>query len=102
MFLKLGSAFNVDLCRMLCDGLTWDMHDQTRRSRGEVHIKVSVVSDGTVKEVVEEIATMNISVRHLIIATVIRRLYVGKYLTCAFIRQAYIYRETLLLGHIPY
>ena len=31
MFLKLGFAFNVDLCRMLCDG------------RGEVHIKVSVV-----------------------------------------------------------
>ena len=43
MFLKLWSAFNVDLCRMLCDGWTWDMHDQTRRSRGEVHIKVSVV-----------------------------------------------------------
>ena len=55
-----------------------------------------------VKEVVEEIATMNISVRHLIIATVIRRLYVGKYLICAFIRLAYIHRETLLLGHIPY
>ena len=50
------------------------MHDQTRRSRGEVHIRVSVVWDGMVKEVVVEIATMNISVRHLIIATVIRRL----------------------------
>ena len=43
MVLKLWSAFNVDLCRMFCDGWTWDMHDQTRRSRGEVHIKVSVV-----------------------------------------------------------
>ena len=51
------------------------MHDQTRRSRGEVHIKVSVVWDGIVREVVEEVATITISVRHLIIAAVIRRLY---------------------------
>ena len=28
--------------------------------------------------------------------------FVGKYLICAFIRLAYIHRETLLLGHIPY
>ena len=52
-----------------------DIDDQTRRSRGEVHIKVSVVWDGIVREVVEEVATITISVRHLIIAAVIRRLY---------------------------
>ena len=68
------------------------MEDQTRRSRGEVHMRLSVVKDGwgMVRGEGEEgeevvMATINISFTHLIIGTVSRRLNVGEYLSYSFI-----------------
>ena len=73
------------------------MEDQTRRSRGEVHMRLSVVKDGwgmVMGEVEEEeeedvvMAIRNISFRHLIIGTVSRRLNVREYLG-SFISEPY-------------
>ena len=69
------------------------MEDQTRRSRGEVHMRLSVVKDGwgMVRGEVEEeevMAIINISFRHLIIGTVSRRLNLREYLS-SFISEPY-------------
>ena len=78
------------------------MEDQTRRSRGEVHMRLSVVKDGwgmvggEVEEEEEVMAIINISFRHLIIGTVSRRLNLREYLS-SFISEPY--RTNTFLFH---
>ena len=70
------------------------MEDQTRRSRGEVHMRLSVVKDGwgmimgEVEEEEEVMAIRNISFIYLIIGNMSRRLNVREYLS-SFISEPY-------------